>query len=758
MNASTTRPAPEGKPVVNDVTGLNPVPVFAVATPTTVQEVQDAIRRTQGPISIGGGRFSMGGQVASPGSLHLDMRQLNQVVRFAPAERTIRVQAGARWCDLQRFLDPHDLAVKIMQSYANFTVGGSLSVNVHGRYVGHGPLILSVRSISIVLASGERVEASPRENAEVFYGAIGGYGGLGVVVEAELDLAPNVRIEREAVTMKLDDYPEHFRKSVRHSSEAVFHNADIYPTRYQSVRAVTWRVTEKPASVPHRLMPLRRKYPLHRYFLWAVTETPLGKWRKQHIVDTLLYMRPRVHWRNYEAGYDVAELEPASRRFTTYVLQEYFVPVGRFAEFVPKMAEILQRHRVNALNVSVRHALPDPGSLLAWAREECFAFVLYYKQRTRPNARNRVAVWTRELVEAAIECGGTYYLPYQVHATAEQFHRAYPRARELFALKRKLDPEFRFRNVLWDTYYAPTLAPTLEQAKPASVPASDFHQVFSTVPGQDRFYLFLQNIYRLYPEDRFHTLIKDACSRLETDEAIYRDLQAKLPGIKPFLADLFYALPSLAKQKREMTRQAAELVGERRRIDGYLEIGTPGRYVGSLRKRLPIEGEIVLVNDSAPGYSPVDIVERGGLAKVGRFVPMDDYQPIAASAVRDQSLDLVSCFIGLHHVPTDRLDAFMKSIWRILRPGGVLILRDHDVTTPEMNALVSLAHTVFNAGLGLPWDANHRELRYFAPVAEWSRRLAGIGFLDAGRRLKQANDPTDNLLMAFVKPEAGTAP
>jgi FAD/FMN-containing dehydrogenase len=108
----------------------------------------------------------------------------------------------------------------------------------------------------------------------------------------------------------------------------------------------------------------------------------------------------------------------------------------------------------------VRHAQKDPGTLLAWARGETFAFVLYYKQRTRDNAINRVAVWTRELIDAAISCGGAYYLPYQPHATHAQFHAAYPRATELFALKRRLDPAFRFRNVIWDKYYAPTLEAT----------------------------------------------------------------------------------------------------------------------------------------------------------------------------------------------------------------------------------------------------------------------------------------------------------
>ena len=60
----------------------------------------------------------------------------------------------------------------------------------------------------------------------------------------------------------------------------------------------------------------------------------------------------------------------------------------------------------------------------------------------------------RELIEAAIALGGTYYLPYQAHATPAQFHRAYPRARELFALKRRLDPDYRLRHVLWNSYYS----------------------------------------------------------------------------------------------------------------------------------------------------------------------------------------------------------------------------------------------------------------------------------------------------------------
>lgn len=443
--------------VINDVTQINPVKVEKVYTPESVAEVAEIMRTTQGPVSVGGGRFSMGGQVSHAGSIHLDLRKLNKIVYFNALEKVIRVQAGARWCDIQRSIDPQNLSIKIMQTYANFTVGGSLGVNSHGRYMGLGPLIMSVRSISIVLADGTLIDASPTQYAELFYGAIGGYGGLGIIVEAELALTDNVRVERHEKKLHREEYLKHFREHIRTNKETVFHNADIYPPQYKRLRAVSWVQTDAPATTPYRLMPVQKSYPVHRYFYWAFSETFTGKWRREFIIEPLLYRKKKVHWRNYEAGYDAGELEPASRKHSTYVLQEYFVPVDRFDDFVPKMAAILRRYKVNMINISVRHAYADPGSYLAWAQQEVFAFVLYYKQRVTDAARQEVGVWTRELIDAVLSCGGTYYLPYQPHATPEQFHQAYPRAKDLFALKKKLDPSFRLTNVLWNKYYRPFL-------------------------------------------------------------------------------------------------------------------------------------------------------------------------------------------------------------------------------------------------------------------------------------------------------------
>lgn len=280
--------------------------------------------------------------------------------------------------------------------------------------------------------------------------------------------------------------------------------------------------------------------------------------------------------------------------------------------------------------------------------------------------------------------------------------------------------------------------------------ASEFKAVFSDIRWHDGFYKFLQNIYRLYPEDRFHTLIKNISVELDNDEAIYRRLQRELPKIKPPLADLTHALPALFKQKKEMADQTLRLLGAKRQIDGYVEIGSTGRYISELKKRVQVSGPVTLVNDFAPTNSPVDIAERGGLFKIGGFVPLNDYDPLPFS-LPDASVDLVSCYIGLHHCPLPKLDSFVASIVRVLKPGGIFILRDHDVTTPAMHTFVSLVHTVFNAGLNGAWETNQRELRHFRPIAEWVAYLGERGLKDAGQRELQAHDPSDNVLLTFSK-------
>jgi FAD/FMN-containing dehydrogenase len=258
--------------------------------------------------------------------------------------------------------------------------------------------------------------------------------------------------------MPIARYRGYFVDRIRGQSSAVFHNGNIFPDAYDEVRVVTFVKTDDPVTIENRLTSMGQTYRLNRFAFWVQSEWPLGKIVQRRIIDPIYFAGEPVTWRNYEASYDVAELEPSSRAASTYVLQEYFAPVERFDDFVPQLRSVLRRHGVNVVNVSIRHANKDTGSLLAWAQTEVFGFVIYYKQGTDEPAKQEVGVWTRELIDAALGVGGSYYLPYQLQGTDEQFRRAYPRAVEYFALKQRIDPTNKFRNELIDRYYHPASA------------------------------------------------------------------------------------------------------------------------------------------------------------------------------------------------------------------------------------------------------------------------------------------------------------
>jgi len=441
--------------LVNDITQLNPIKVSRVITPTSNAEIAATIKKHQGPVSIGGGRFSQGGQTATENALQIDMRKFNRVISFSKAKKEITVQAGIRWRELIQYIDKYNLSVRIMQTYANFTVGGSLSVNVHGRYVGQGPIILSVKSFKLILADGTLINASRNENIDIFYAAIGGYGGIGIITEVTLQLTDNEKVERQNRVMKLIDYSKFFASEIRNQSHVVFHNADIYPNDFSEVRAVSYVKTNKALTTTDRIKPNTGSYSMNKFAMKVVSGSDFGKWIRKKIFDPMHYNTEIVEWRNYEATYDVAELEPKSRKNSTYVLQEYFIPVDHFDTFTPKLIAILKNNSVNVINISIRHANKDEGSYLAWAKTEVFAFVIYYKQDISTAAKTKVKKWTQELVNASLSELGSYYLPYQINATREQFYKAYPNANQFFKIKQQYDPNYKFRNKLFDAYYHP---------------------------------------------------------------------------------------------------------------------------------------------------------------------------------------------------------------------------------------------------------------------------------------------------------------
>jgi FAD/FMN-containing dehydrogenase len=137
---------------------------------------------------------------------------------------------------------------------------------------------------------------------------------------------------------------------------------------------------------------------------------------------------------------------------STDILHEYFIPPDRFADFLQQMREIMPRYDADLMNLTVRHVLADDDAFLRYADREMFSLVLLFNQKRTDQAESQMQALTRALVDAALAVGGRHYLPYRLHATPEQFDRAYPQGSEFFDLKRKHDPGELFQNQFYLKY------------------------------------------------------------------------------------------------------------------------------------------------------------------------------------------------------------------------------------------------------------------------------------------------------------------
>ncbi len=116
------------------------------------------------PITARGGGTSRTGNELGAGIVIDFSKYLNQVLDFSAEEQWVRVQPGIVLAELNRYLKPYDLYFPIDPSTKDSaTLGGMIANNSSGPHaVKYGTTRSQVRSLELVLTSGEIVQTGPR--------------------------------------------------------------------------------------------------------------------------------------------------------------------------------------------------------------------------------------------------------------------------------------------------------------------------------------------------------------------------------------------------------------------------------------------------------------------------------------------------------------------------------------------------------------------------------------------------------------------
>ncbi len=446
---------------MDDASRLDATPVAEVwdipSDPAVAEEqLQSLIRRaaaTNLPVSIAGARHSMGGHTLARNGIVINMLPFRQM-RFDEANEILRVGAGARWFEVLELLNARGRSVAIMQSNNDFSVGGSISVNCHGWQCRRPPIASSVEAFRILLADGRIVRCTRQENTELFSLALGGYGLFGVILEVDLRVVPNVRYCSERFVMPPGGYAAVFDREVNQATDIgmSYGRLSVAPESFltQATLNVFHRVPEADRVISAIGFP--DSPALTRAFVRGEEHSDYGKslrWRVEQILLPLI--SPKTVDRNQLLSQPATVFENRSNA-STDVLHEYFVPPAGFEGFVGGLRAAVLKYHGDLLNVTIRDVETDHDTFLRYADRDMLALVLYFTQPRTHEGEASMEAMTREIIDAASRSGGRYYLPYRLHATAEQFAAAYPQASRFFELKRKYDPQALFRNAFYERY------------------------------------------------------------------------------------------------------------------------------------------------------------------------------------------------------------------------------------------------------------------------------------------------------------------
>ncbi len=163
-----------------------------VSRPVNADEicaVFDQARRTGRSVGMRGAGRSYGDASLNSENILLDLTRMRRILNWDPQTGVIVVEPGVTIQQLWQYTIEDGWWPNVVSGTMFPTLGGAAAMNIHGKNnFKVGPIGDSILEFDLITPSGETLLCSRTQNSELFYGAIGGFGMLGVISRLVLQL------------------------------------------------------------------------------------------------------------------------------------------------------------------------------------------------------------------------------------------------------------------------------------------------------------------------------------------------------------------------------------------------------------------------------------------------------------------------------------------------------------------------------------------------------------------------------------------
>jgi FAD/FMN-containing dehydrogenase len=403
-----------------------------------------------GSIARGLGR-SYGDAALNAGGQVLGLGRLDRYLGFDADAGVLTCEAGVSLEHIIRDFAPRGWFPMITPGTKFVTVGGCIANDVHGKaHHAQGCFSGCVESLTVLLASGQVVEASRDQSPDLFWGTFGGMGLLGVVLAARLRLRriettyfrqKAIRVgDLESMLAALEEQDRSFSYSVATldvmAKGARLGRGVVSVGEHATLAELPARLGADPLRVsgPPRItvpfeLPELTLNPISIRLVNAFIQRSLRGAPAFGHYDGFFYPLDKIAYWNRGYG---------RRGFAQY---QFVIP---FADGLARMRAILDTilsaGELPFLNVLKRFG-KQSGGVLSFPREGYTLAIDF------PIRQNTVALLHR-LDAMVLEAGGRVYLGKDSYLAAATFRAMYPEIDRWLAIKAKYDPHGVFTSDL----------------------------------------------------------------------------------------------------------------------------------------------------------------------------------------------------------------------------------------------------------------------------------------------------------------------
>lgn len=379
--------------------------------------------------------------IAATEGLRLHLDDYRGLVSVNSDTLVATFRGGTRLHEIPELLKPHGLALANQGDIDQQAIAGAISTGTHGTGLGFTGLAAMVKSLRMVLASGEVVYCDERMHPQLFEFGRVGLGALGIILEVGIQCVPAFRIEATEGAEPVDAVLESFVERSRSNDHFEFF---WFPHADRAFVKTNRHLAD--GEEPEGALPLSA---MSKFVDGEVVQN-WGHGLAVSLGAMAPGLVPRVNQlssglmgqRRYVAP--AHEVFVSSRR-VRFNEMEYAVPFEDAPEVFAEIRRVIDAHdwRIS-FPIEVRSAAADDVPLsMAYGRET--AYIAVHRFVREPHLEYFGTI--EEVLQAS---DGRPHWGKLHSARASQLREVYPRFDEFVALRDEVDPDRVFGNAYLD--------------------------------------------------------------------------------------------------------------------------------------------------------------------------------------------------------------------------------------------------------------------------------------------------------------------